>query len=113
MTEKLVEVLERYALPVILHGNMAADEEYPASFITFKCLGSPEQDFFDGIPFGTQWRFSVAFYTNTPELLSTMPKRIYADLKAEGFIPQGKGYDIPSDEPGWNGWVNEYYFLEV
>lgn len=113
MIEKLIGLLEKYSYPVILHGSMAKDEPYPENFITFQITGSPEQDFFDGNPYGTQWRFMVAFYTSNPELLSTMPKQIYTDLKAAGWIPQGKGYITPSDEPTHTGWVNEYHFLEV
>lgn len=113
MRHLLLTTLESFGYPVILQGSIGADEQYPESFITFQTIGSPEQDFFDGSPWGTQWQISVIFYTCDPSLLSTVPKQIYDALKNVGFIPQGKGYDIPSDEPGWNGWVNEYYFLEV
>lgn len=113
MIDKLIGLLDTYGCPVYMHGSMAKDEPYPEKFITYQLTGSPEQDFFDGKPHGTQWRFAVAFYTSDPELLSTMPKRIYTDLKAAGYIPQGKGYQTPSDEPTHTGWVNEYYYLEV
>lgn len=113
MTYLLISTLESLGFPVIQQGSIGVDEAYPNSFITFQTTGSPEQDFFDGSPWGTQWRFSVIFYTCDPILLSTVPKQIYTALKDAGFIPQGKGYDIPSDEPGWNGWVNDYHFLEV
>lgn len=113
MIDKLTSILGKYGYDVILHGSMAEDESYPENFITFQITGSPEQDFFDGNPYGTQWRFMVAFYTSNPELLSTVPRQIYTDLKAAGWIPQGKGYITPSDEPTHTGWVNEYYFLEV
>ena len=113
MKDKLLGVLEKYGYPVILQGSMAEDEHYPEHFITFQTMGSPEQDFFDGNPFGTQWQFAVIFYSCDPEMVATMSKQIYTDLKAAGFIPQGKGYDIRSDEPTHTGWVNEYYFLEV
>lgn len=113
MKDFLYSLLEVYGYPVILQGTMAEDEPYPESFITFQTLGSSDQDFFDGNPFGTQWRFYVVFYSSNPELITTMAKRIYTDLRSAGFVPQGKGHDILSDEPGWTGWVNEYYFLEV
>lgn len=113
MIDKLTSTLDKYGYPVILHGSMAKDEQFPENFITCQITGSPEQDFFDGVPHGTQWQAMVAFYTSNPELLSTMPRQIYADLKADGWIPQGKGYPTPSDEPSHTGWVNEYYFLEV
>ena len=113
MKDKLISVLEKYGYPVILQGSMAEDEQYPESFITFQTTGSYEQGFYDGNAYGTQWQFAVIFYTSRPELLSTMPMQIYTDLKAAGWIPQGKGHDILSDEPTHTGWVNEYYFLEV
>jgi hypothetical protein len=113
MIEKLIGLLAVYGYPVIMHGSMAEDEPFPNNFITFQLTGSPEQDFFDGNPYGTQWRFAVAFYTSDPALLTTVPQQIYTDLKAAGWIPQGKGYITPSDEPTHTGWVNEYYFLEV
>lgn len=96
----------------ILQGSMADDEPYPESFITYQIIGSPEQDFFDGVPNGTQWRFNIFFYTSDPALLSTEPTRIYNAMKAAGFIPQGKGFDIPSDEPTHIGWQNEYIYLQ-
>lgn len=113
MKSLLIETLEGLGYPVYLQGTLAEDEPYPESFITFQTMGSPEQDFFDGVPHGTQWRFAVIFYTADPALMSTVPKQIYNSLKAAGFIPQGRGYDIPSDVTTHTGWVNEYQILEV
>lgn len=113
MRELLEKTLDTLGYPVHLQGSLADPSDYPANFITYQTLDSPEQDFLDGQPHGTQWRYAVIFYTNNPALLSTVPTQIYNALKSAGFIPQGKGYDIPSDEPEWSGWVNEYYYLEV
>jgi hypothetical protein len=97
----------------ILQGSMADDEPYPESFITYQTIGSPEQDFFDNEPGGVVWKYAIIFYTSNPELLSTEPTRIYDTLKAVGFVPQGRGTDILSDEPTHTGWVNEYHYLQT
>lgn len=112
MKDLLIKTLCGFGYDVILQGSMADDEPYPESFITFFTDGSTEQDFFDGVPHGVQWRYSVIFYTSNPELMSTVPMEIYRALKAAGFVPQGRGHDIPSDEPTHTGWVNEYLYLE-
>lgn len=112
MKDLLIKTLEEFGYDVALQGSMAEDEGYPESFITFFTEDSTEQDFFDGIPRGVQWKYSVIFYTARPELIATVPKEIYRRLKEVGFIPQGRGYDIPSDEPTHTGWVNEYLYLE-
>lgn len=113
MKDLLIKTLEALGYDVMLQGSIADDEPYPESFITFFTTDSTEQDFLDGIPHGTQWLYTVIFYTSNPALMSTVPKQIYNALKSAGFIPQGKGRDIPSDEPTHTGWVNEYLYLEI
>lgn len=113
MKDLLIKTLEALGYPVKLQGSIADDEPYPESFITFFTTDSTEQDFLDGIPHGTQWHYTVIFYTSNPALMSTVPTQIYNAMKAAGFIPQGKGRDIPSDEPTHTGWVNEYLYLEI
>ena len=113
MKSLLIATLEKLGYPVILQGSMADNEPYPESFITFQTMASTEQDFFDGLPHGIQWRYAVIFYTSNPALMSTVPEQIYTALRSAGFIPQGRGYDIPSDEQTHTGFANEYYYLEV
>lgn len=111
MKELLIETLEKLGYEVALQGSMTGT--YPDSFITFFTTDSPEQGFYDGVPHGTVWNYTVIFYTNNPRLISTVPMEIYKALKAVGFVPQGKGRDIPSDEPTHTGWANDYLYLEI
>lgn len=113
MKERLITTLEALEYDVFLQGSIAEDEAYPESFITFFTTDSNEQAFFDSNPYGTAWHYTVIFYTSNPALMSTVPMEIYNTLKAAGFIPQGKGRDIPSDEPTHTGWANEYIYLEI
>lgn len=112
MKNLLIETLEALGYDVSLQGTRPEDEPDPESYITFETVGSPEQDFFDGEPLGTRWEYNVFFYTSNPALMSTEPQRIYNALKKAGFIPQGKGFDIPCDNKNYTGWANTYHYLQ-
>ena len=109
----LIETLESTGHPVYLQGTIREDEEYPASFITFFTLESEDASHYDNEPSGTAWQYQVIFYSSDPKLVESVPKEIHNRLKAAGFIPQGRGRDIPSDEPTHTGWAMEFYYLEV
>ena len=113
MKDLLIEKLSALGYPVILHGSMAEDEAFPDSFITFYTLDAPEAAAFDNDTALTVWQYQVNFYSNDPALVESEPKRIRAALKLAGFIPQGKGRDLPSDEPTHTGWTCDYYYLEI
>lgn len=113
MKNLLITTLESLGYDVFLQGTLADDEQYPESFITFFTTNSTDHAFYDGEPSGTEWHYTVIFYTSNPVLMSTVPMQIYNTLKKAGFIPQGKGRDIPSDEPTHTGWANDYLYLEI
>lgn len=115
MKELLISVLEGlgYKNLVLLQGTLSDDEPYPEKFITFLTLDSPDIGHFDNESYGTAWAYQVANYANDPEVVKAEAARIRTALKAAGFIPQGKGRDIPSDEPTYTGWTNDYYYLEM
>ena len=113
MKSLLIEKLESLGYPVHLQGSIGEDEEYPDSFITFFTLSGDDAAHFDNEPVGTAWGYQVFFYSTDPRLVASVPKEIHSLLKSAGFIPQGRGRDIPSDEPTHTGWAMEFYYLEV
>lgn len=113
MKDLLIKTLETLGYDVFLQGTIADDEPYPESFITFFTTNSSDYGFYDGEPSGTEWAYTIIFYTSNPELMSSVPKTLYSTLKSAGFIPQGKGRDVPSDEPTHTGWANEYLYLDI
>lgn len=113
MLTLLVDTLEALGYPVYLQGTFAEDDEYPPAFITFFTLSSDDAAHYDNESVGTSWEYQVIFYSNDPRLTATVPNEIRTALKAAGFIPQGRGRDIPSDEPTHTGWAMEFYYLEV
>lgn len=113
MKTLLIETLEALGYPVFLQGTFAEDEEYPSSFITFFTLLGNDAAHYDNESVGTAWEYQVIFYSSDPSLVATVPNEIRSRLKSAGFIPQGRGRDIPSDEPTHTGWAMEFYYLEV
>lgn len=112
MKQKLISALETFGYPVKLQGTFNPDEMYPDTFITFWCNSTEDNLHFDNDVHSVDWFFSVIFYSNNPTLVNTKPKEIIAVLKSAGFIPQGKGNDIPSDESTHTGWAMEFICTE-
>lgn len=113
MKPTLIETLEAFAYPVHLQGTLAPNEPYPDSYITYFTLSGDDAAHFDNEPAGTAWGYEVIFYSSDPRLVATVPDEIRKRLKAAGFIPRGRGRDIPSDEKSHTGWAMEFYYLEV
>lgn len=108
MKTKLIEILETICPNVYLQGTLNEKEAFPDSFITFWTDATEDDTFYDDGAKSEIWHFSVIFYSNDPKLVETKPAEIYAALKAAGFIPQGKGNDIPSGQPSHTGWAMDF-----
>ena len=109
---KLIAELEKFGYPVFLQGSLNEDEAYPNSFITFWTDDVQDEAHYDNDTVSYSWEFSVIFYSNDPALVNSKPAEIRTALKKAGFIPRGKGRDIPSDEPTHTGWAMDFYFVE-
>lgn len=97
---------------VYLQGTIDEDRAYPDSFITYFTNDTDDRAFYSNEVTSFDWTFSVIYYSNDPALVNTVPATITAALKNAGFIPQGKGRDIPSDEPTHTGWAMEFIITE-
>jgi hypothetical protein len=112
MKQKLISALETFGFPVMLQGSMNVEEAYPDTFITFWCDATEDNSHFDNDVHSVDWHFSVILYSNNPALVNTIPNEIRSALKGAGFIPQGKGQDIFSDEPTHTGWAMDFIYTE-
>lgn len=108
----LIEQLETFGFPVLLQGSISPSENYPNDFITFQVMNTDTPQSFDNNDAVYTWEFNVNFYSNNPDNVAEIPPEIRRTLKTAGFIPQGKGNDAISDEPGFTGWSMDYYFIE-
>nr|DAW56641.1 MAG TPA: hypothetical protein [Bacteriophage sp.] len=112
MKQDLINELSKFGYPVFLQGSLNEDDAYPDSFITFWTDDVTDEAHYDDDATAWAWDFSVIFYSNDPVLVNSKPEEIRKALKAAGFIPQGKGRDIPSDEPSHTGWAMDFYKFE-
>lgn len=112
MKQKLIKTLSAFGYPVHLQGTLNPEEAYPHTFITFFVDSTDDNGHFENKTNSIDWSFSVILYSDDPEIVNTKPNEIRAALKAAGFIPQGKGNDIMSDEPTHTGWAMDFVITE-
>ena len=113
MKQTLINILELYAPNnVFLQGTLNDDDAYPDSFITFWTNYTDDNMHLDDDVVSVDWQFTVNFYSCDPSLVNTKPAAIRMALKAAGFIPQGKGNDLPSDRPTHTGWTMDFLYTE-
>lgn len=109
MKQMLINILETFCPDnVYLQGTIAADTAYPETFITFWTNYTDDNGHLDDEVVSVDWNFSVMYYSTDPALVNSKPAEISTALRAAGFIPQGKGNDIPSDQPSHTGWAMDF-----
>ena len=113
MKQKLIDILEAFCPGnVYLQGSMNATATYPSEFITFFTMQTNDLAHYDNAVQTVSWRFAVIYYSNDPLKVNTKPFEIATALKSAGFVPQGKGIDILSDEQSHTGWAMEFTYSE-
>ena len=112
MKQILIDVLNKFGYPVFLQGTLNADEAYPDSFITFWTDEVTDESHYDNETTSYAWNFTVIFYSSDPTLVNTKPEEIRKALVKSGFIANGKGQDVISDEPTHTGWAMDFIKLE-
>ena len=100
----LIHILETaYTFPVLQQGSMTDHDSYPDSFFTFWNNDVPSACHYDNEPSKYIWDFDLNFYSSNPELVNTKLEEAINELKKYGFIPNGKGHDVISDESTFTG----------
>lgn len=113
MKELLIQTLAALKIPIFLHGTLGEDEPFPPAFITFITTASDDAFEFDDTPTHTSWEYQVIIYSDDPQKLEQYAAQSRTALKGAGFIPQGKGVDIQSEEPTHTGWVANYKYIST
>lgn len=96
-----------------LQGTHNPAEPYPETFVTFWTNSTADSAHYDDDTHSIEWAFTVILYSKNPVIVNTKPYDIRAKLKAAGFIPQGRGQDVPSDEPTHTGWAMDFIGIEI
>ena len=95
-----------------LQGTHNPAEAYPDTFTTFWVNSTDDGAHFDNETLTYDWSITVILYSNDPAIVNTKPDEIRAEFKAAGFIPQGKGNDVPSDNAAFTGWAMDFIYTE-
>ena len=112
MEDNLIETLEALGYPVYLQGSLLPDQPYPDSFFTFWNDSADGASFYDDYENSITWMYSVNFYSNKPELVNSELLRAKKALKAKGWVVNGAGYSVMSDEITHTGRGIECFYLE-
>ena len=97
---------------IFLQGTMNPEAAYPAEFVTFWTNYTEDNSHYDNATNSVDWNFSVMYYAEDAALVNTKPLEIAKALKQRGFVQQGKGQDVLSDEITHTGWALEFTYPE-
>ena len=103
MEDLLISTLEALGYPVNLQGSLAPEQSYPDSFFTYWNNSADGQSFYSNKEGAILWNYSVNFYSVDPLLTNTKLLEAKALLNAQGFMVNGAGYSVASDEPTHTG----------
>lgn len=103
MEDLLISTLEPLGYPVLLQGSILPDESYPDSFFTFWNDASNSTSYYSNKENAIEWEYSLNFYSTDPLLTNSKLLEAKELLKAQGFVVNGAGYDVASDEPTHTG----------
>ena len=113
MEDKLIEVLTSIVPIVIRQGSLAPNEKYPKEFFTFWNNDSSDGAHYDNKANNTLYDYDINFYSKSPERTHSVLAEAIAQLKANGWIIDGKGHDVASDEITHTGRGVNVLFLNV
>lgn len=103
MEDLLISTLETFGYPVRLQGSLLPDEPYPEHFFTFWNDATDGISIYDNEECVILWEYSVNFYSTDPVLVNQKLKEAKELLKTKGFIVNGAGHSVMSDEPTHTG----------
>ena len=99
MEDLLVSTIEKLEYPVIKQGTLGTDEEYPETFFTFWNNSSEDGSHYDNKANNYIWDFDLNVYSSNPSVINDLLLKAKEKLIQKGFIVDGKGHDVISDEP--------------
>lgn len=105
---------EAFNYPVIQQGSLSDNDAYYDNFFTFFNNNSSDSNFYNNQETITIWDFDLNFYSNNPQLVNSVLLEAKTLLKENGFIVDGAGYDVISDETTHTGrGMNLIYIQKV
>ena len=107
----VVALLESLGLPVFMQGDMPQEMDYPDLFITYLWFSSSDLWRFDNRATATRYTCQITVYGREPNAVDDTVEALSEKLLKYGYSKEGGGRLIPSDEPEYLGWTNDYHFI--
>jgi len=97
MEDTLIQLLSTLGYPIMRQGSLAADQQYPPTFITF--WGHDDGNaFYDNDENCAVYYYYVNVYSDDPTTAYSTLDAARILLKQNGWIITMRGRDVPSDE---------------
>jgi len=110
--DRVCDTLKPLGVDVVQQGSFP-DEELPAKVITYWVVASPDTRHYNGRIAMTIPKIQIAFYSNDPSELLTLPDQISNMLLAAGFHRDGNWRDAAYEKsPGHYGKMTDFNYLE-
>lgn len=109
---ELIKVFDDIGYPYWLMHTMPKNKKYPESFFTFLSIDAPFSAYYDNRPHAVAWAFWIGFYSSSPALVESVPTELAKRLRAAGWVVDGLGEDVQSDEPTHTGRRITAYYIE-
>lgn len=103
MEDLLISALEQLGYPVRKQGSLLSDEPYPDSFFTFWNDSADGSSYYSNTEGAILWQYSLNFYSTDPNKVTAKLLEAKALLNSAGWVVNGAGYDVMSDEPTHTG----------
>ena len=105
VVDKLLEILEPLVdNKVYRQGSFSESDKYPKLFITYWENESEDKGHYDNKKVvGCAHSFDVNVYGSKVDEVYDTTGNVITALKDNGFMVDGKGIDVPSDEPNFKG----------
>ena len=112
--DELIKILDGFNFPSWLMHTMPAKQKYPDAFFTFLSTDAPFTAHYNNQPHAIVWAFMIGFYSSDPDQVESVPLELARRLMAAGWIVEGAGEDVPSDEPTHTGRrITAYYIQKI
>lgn len=109
----LETVLEGTGYPYARQGSYSEDDALPDTFVTFWNIETPEDSFYDNEPNRRIWRWQIYLYTTDPSIMYSAMDALLDDARANGFVLEGRAFDLSTDEPNYIGRTARLLYVET
>lgn len=103
MWETLEKIFDEIGLPYFRQGSFSETDKLPDSFFTFWNVATLDNSYYNNNNIRTIYEWAIYFYTNNANIIYSKMNEFINLAKENGFIIDGNGNDINSNEVNYFG----------